>query len=745
MTIDNPTRRKANAVFFTAVMIVSTLAAGFAVGPAAAAATAATADSGDDVFSIGAHQTYYPDFDVNDGELAFQGEVIYSDDANVDPGQSVTLRRGVPGDSSFVRQNTANNQGEVTFETDNLEPDDYFLTTSDGNAGEFELAVQSFDGEFDSTEVDNGGANTETTHTVETNRGGTFDVLVSAEHDGDAVASDTLVDIIDGASDDVADDDEAVRVTDVSDGTDLTADFDGVDDAGDYDITVDVEDTTAEVTETITVRDIGEGDVGFDRGLHSVVQGDVAEVTITFDGDQDTAYLRVGDEEAVGYAANVVVDADGEESVTVGFNTYAAGTDGDVVSVVGDYDNNPTAELDASDPQSADSLNRILAAGNYPMEVDGTSFAEIDDDNSDDIAELVIEERSFGDFRVWTTSSETFEDVEDEDDVLAAAEDGTVMQQSEIANGDVIIHELEADGLDGLVADSGGFVSALSEAEREGLDLRIRQTSATTPPNTNRKQVDVAAMADDITVLAGEESYYIAFDSEDVVLADGGELEADESFNVRLRIKDERLLDPNPEDVEESDDFSEFYQSATTSFSVEEAKGEWNEPIEVEPAEGQTVTGETNVAPGNTLSVRVSSASDISPGFVLTQSDIVIDSNQQFTAELDFTESSVGDEFTVGTRTDPFSENAEADGVVVEQVDDGEDGEDGTDDGEDGSDDGTDGTDDGEDGTDDGTDGTDDGEDGSDGETDDGTPGFGALVALVALVAAALLATRRND
>ncbi|WP_239640329.1 PGF-CTERM sorting domain-containing protein [Halorubrum distributum] len=28
---------------------------------------------------------------------------------------------------------------------------------------------------------------------------------------------------------------------------------------------------------------------------------------------------------------------------------------------------------------------------------------------------------------------------------------------------------------------------------------------------------------------------------------------------------------------------------------------------------------------------------------------------------------------------------------------------------------------------------------------DDGTPGFGALVALIALIAAALLATRRND
>ena len=58
----------------------------------------------------------------------------------------------------------------------------------------------------------------------------------------------------------------------------------------------------------------------------------------------------------------------------------------------------------------------------------------------------------------------------------------------------------------------------------------------------------------------------------------------------------------------------------------------------------------------------------------------------------------------------------------------------------------TDGTD-SDDAGDDTTDGTDsaDGDDGGDDTTDDGTPGFGAIVALVAVIAAALLATRRQD
>ncbi|NGM69533.1 PGF-CTERM sorting domain-containing protein [Natronolimnobius sp. AArcel1] len=66
--------------------------------------------------------------------------------------------------------------------------------------------------------------------------------------------------------------------------------------------------------------------------------------------------------------------------------------------------------------------------------------------------------------------------------------------------------------------------------------------------------------------------------------------------------------------------------------------------------------------------------------------------------------------------------------------------EDGTDDGDDGVDDGVD---DGDDGVDDGDDGVDDEEPTDD--DDDGTPGFGVAVALFALLAAAMLALRKQD
>ncbi|WP_256411348.1 BGTF surface domain-containing protein [Halorubrum rubrum] len=143
-------------------------------------------------------------------------------------------------------------------------------------------------------------------------------------------------------------------------------------------------------------------------------------------------------------------------------------------------------------------------------------------------------------------------------------------------------------------------------------------------------------------------------------------------------------------------------------------------------------------------------------GDAVADQDVELDGGEDTTVEFTDIDTSSLDpgDYEHGVFTDDDSQTAT---LTVEEADDGGDDDGETDDGE--TDDGE--TDDGE--TDDGE--TDDGEaddgeaddgeaddgeaddgEGDDGEeTDDSTPGFGALVALVALVAAALLATRRRD
>jgi len=134
-------------------------------------------------------------------------------------------------------------------------------------------------------------------------------------------------------------------------------------------------------------------------------------------------------------------------------------------------DEDSDAEIVATTEQSPDDLD-LLATGTYPIEVSDEKSQAIADDEANDVGDLEIQDREFNEeINVWTTSNNAFEDVEDADepsDALAGAvENGTVQQQSEVANGDVVVHEIQATGLEGLV-------EAGIQTERRSLQRRRR-------------------------------------------------------------------------------------------------------------------------------------------------------------------------------------------------------------------------------------------------------------------------------
>ena len=158
-----------------------------------------------------------------------------------------------------------------------------------------------------------------------------------------------------------------------------------------------------------------------------------------------------------------------------------------------------------------------------------------------------------------------------------------------------------------------------------------------------------------------------------------------------------------------------------------------DDQVQAENVEDAEVSGETNVAPGSDAEIRASST-DASSSFRLGN-DVNISSDGSVTTTYDLSGQEVGDEFGIDFRVGGSSTDT-ADGVIVEAVseepaDDGEE----TNETDEPADDGE------EEPADDGEE--DDGEE--DDSTDDGTPGFGAVVALIALIGAALLAVRRQN
>ena len=837
MTNDNSTRKKANAVFFSAIMVVSMLAVGFAAAPAAAATgsddvttealngdAVAASLSGDDVRKVTHFVNSSGDavieFSFTDGTdlnetvatSSFSANVTTTDDQVVelnennvevvDDGRLLLSTGDVFNrvDTIEILDGVEDEDGnEFTGERDVRFASETVDTTADGQEFDaFEGSLVALESDVIPDQFDIEGPNIDRTRgTGENSNIFVFntDGLATGEYNiTNGADNTTTLELNDlglavEVDEEEFEDNENITGTATSETIDREVDVELVDDDGDvvetttgeidaegeldfsfgeqdtgvYSVEVtDINTGVTAVSDDFEVVEAPEGDVSFEESFVAEEQGDIAEITIEFEGDQDEAFLRVGDSDDVGYEANISVESGGEDSVTIGFNTYTAGSpayDGeDLVTVV---DDDSDASVSVEDEEEL-GTNNILAVGTYPMDLSEESFEAIADDESVDVGDLDIEPRGVTDFQLWTTSQDAFDDVEDADDILDAAEEGTVQQTDTVVGDDVLVHDLQGTGLEGLFEaglvdenealfpDEDGLVGTLTAqgVEEFGIDLRIRQTADTTAPNQPRKTVDVGQMIEneDVSVIESEDRFFIAFAADDIVVDGDRDVEDGDAFNVRLRVKDERLLDVDDDEFDDADeDLSEFYEVATVTFSYEDAEGEFTEPIEVEADEDQQIAGTTNVAPGQEITVRARSASGVSPGFVQQDTNVVIDSEGAFEAELDFSEASVGDEFTATVRSATF--DAEEDGIVVEGVDD-EDEVDDVDETDDADDvDETDDADDVDETDDaDDVDETDDVDDTDEvDDTEDDTPGFGAVVALVALIAAALLATRRTN
>ncbi|UIP00277.1 surface glycoprotein [Halobaculum sp. CBA1158] len=680
-------------------------------------------------------------------QLVFQGQTVYSNEFG--NGETVQLRRNTSSGSSFVEEGTANDDGEITFETADLQESNYFLRgSSTGDTAFFEVAEQNIDVSADDGEVDNAGSTIET-HTVDTNRGGTFSVLISAENgDGDAVSNETLEDIFsDYSVSNVADDSETINVSGVEDGLEIDANFSEVPESN-YTISFDVADSTASDTANVNVNDVGAGEVSFAEGTTEVPQGDVAEIDLELSDAATEGTLIIGSESA-GYQANVsFTDGDGDGEVTVLFNTYAAGSTGNgtVIEAAGEDD---SATLDNSGNADLTDLDNLLDNGEYELAV-STGSAQTTTDNPTDLGSIFIAERSTDDQQLWTApggvsdfDADGDDDV-DEDDVTALIEDGAVTQDDTITAGDYVIHQVTATGLEGVIDANGGLLGAV---ENGNITVEITQTNP--GRNADPKEVNVTETAannnnNGIRAIEGDGAFYLIVDSGEIELEDSGNsVEPGDEFNASITVADDRLLGSSDAEDEET---------VTSSFTVEEESTELDsDPVEVEAAEDQQVSGTTNLAPGTELTIRVRSDDGTQPRFFNTQT-VTVQADGSFNASFGFADQSAEDEFSVTVRQGG-STIASADGLVVESTETTEPPADTTEPPADTTEPPADDTteppadDTTEPPADDTTeppadDTTEPPED--DTTTSTSTPGFGAVLALIALVGAALLATRRD-
>ena len=668
-----------------------------------------------------------PDAEPSGERLYFQGQVIHFR-SEFDANDDIQLRRNTSdGGSAFVRQLTADSSGSLNLTTTELAPGDYYIDDDGSVAFSWEIAAQSLSVSAEDGTVDNAGGVTET-HGFDTNRGGEFAVEVSATADGDAVDNETLRDVFNDSQTVTGVDSETVELV-AGDGSEVEANFTGVE-AGDYTITFDVADTTASDTAQVAVDDVGTGELELAADSVEVDQGDVAEITVDMSGAATEGTLVVGDEDA-GYQANVsVTDADDDGQVTVLFDTYAAGSD-DIRPVVAaetdDSGDDDTATLDNADG-SLTELNALLDDGEYELAV-STGDSEATESQPDDLGTLFVAERSTSGQQLWTAPGgvDDFDadDSLDGDDVATLIEDGSLTRDDTVAGGDYVVHQVRATGLEGVFENSSSAFAALNSSS---LDVSVEQTNP--GRNADPKVLNLTASEDAVTVIEGDGAFYVVVDTDEAVFdRDGRQVGAanGEAFDATVSVTDDRLL--GSDDAEESVSATFEVVEPTVAFG--------GDTVEVSAAENRTVSGTTSVAPGTEFTVQIRSDGGVQPRFFDSQT-VTVRPDGSFSAAFDLSEQSAGDTFGVSTSDAPASASADGEVVAVEETT--------TETTETTAETATGATETAtETTTETTTRATAEPDTTTETTTTESTgPGFGAVVAVVALAAATLLATRRE-
>jgi PGF-CTERM protein len=494
-----------------------------------------------------------------------------------------------------------------------------------------------------------------------------------------------------------------------------------------------VTDTEASSNASVNVSEAGEGDVAFENDVPQDQIGDVTNVTVQMENTDD-ATITIGSEDQNYWVVAQVTDDDDDGEVTVAFNSYLAGSDAADSDVLTDA----TGEDDVTvlsqggqfytDNQGAAPYQSLLDATEYEMNVSVGHNAIGSDawQDADDVGSLSYQERSTDNLSIMTTPSD-FSDWEE--DVIVAGLGSNVTQTDEIATGDYAVVQLEASGLEGYLESAGETDFLTGNATT----LVVEEAD----PGANADAETIQLDSNDVEVVAdaNNNTYYVAMPS------DAGNFEETE-YTAEFTVYDEMQGGPN-----EGDDnvlnFDEDDEDETVASNFDVVEPEVNldmnedDMVLVEAAENQTVSGTANIAPGTELTIEIESDDSTSP--FLTRPEATVQPDGTFNASADFSDLSEGTNLTL--TIDDY--DVEEDGQVVSE-------------GELGGDENVTETEtetvtetetDTETEMDTETE-ADDGDTETDTEaspTDDSGPGFTVVAALGALIAAALLAVRRNN
>ncbi|MFC7231419.1 BGTF surface domain-containing protein [Saliphagus sp. GCM10025308] len=412
---------------------------------------------------------------------------------------------------------------------------------------------------------------------------------------------------------------------------------------GDYTVRVsEIDSGISDETDSFSVEE-ADANVAFDSSTYQAVSGDVGEITIQFEEGAEQATFNLVEEDE-NYEANVTVeDGNGDGEVTVLFNTYQAGHNGDTF----------TAEDDDDSVTIKDENSELGNAHLLPADFDLELFQgdSVDTGNEVDAAVLLLEARSTGDISTYVAPEDTAVDADIEDVIADMTESST------LAEDDVFVTQVEANGLYGYMLNSDG------ELVGDGLALNFTDTEDPRYGDADNIEVNDLIDADNAQIVtdAENETFYVVADLSSYEGANDESVDAGETWEVSFSVNSDNPYVTADEDEEVSSEFN--VEERTLEFeNVND-----DDVVEIGNSAESEVATSTNVAPGTEVDFRLRFATS-----VMTETAEVGDDHRAV-ATFDLSDREVGEELDTVRATGAVNEQAEHAGVIVEAEDDSDD------------------------------------------------------------------------
>lgn len=391
-------------------------------------------------------------------------------------------------------------------------------------------------------------------------------------------------------------------------------------------------------------------DAGFGAENIAETRGNVVEIPVelsptVFDRVAvDYATVVIGSDRVNYRAVLTVYDGNNDHQVEVQWNTYLAGKGNSQEFVAAETDADERADtvtVETITTGVAGGPQEILDSGLYELSVRSGQTAGVAPANA--TTGIILEDREPASLGMYTAPDEDYDDLDELRGTLAPAE-SVAAEQYAVVRADI-------PGLFGDLTNRTDLIdyfvtSDESKVSEDGVELTIEE--ATAQQNRERRRLTVSQVESVYTDEAND-SVFLVVDTEAAEF-----MKAGTDYEAYWRIdEDHALIEAEAETagVESEERRSEFAvldQEAT--FDGLDTEG----ALTIAPTENQTISGQTTLAPGSELRVRVRSIADRA----MRIKEVVVDENRSFAVSMNASGFTPGSKLTatVSASGDTISE-----------------------------------------------------------------------------------------